>query len=249
MFWFLKFIMEFFAPLTFFFGLLIFSAILSVFGKKILSKLIFGFSIISLLFFSYEIGQNMLARPLEKDIPICEPTNYPNIKTIVILGGGRNPESNRTVSALLSRTTLTRLVEGISVFNLTDANNLIVTGADLMGGRSIAALMKECAINLGVDESKIITIDNARNTREEAKYTADFVRGDSIFLVTSASHLKRAKKNFEREGIFVVPVATDYIVQNGPKTIWAFFPNSDRITNSGRAIREYLGLFYEIFRK
>lgn len=249
MFWFLKFIMEFFAPLTFFFGLLAFSAILYAFGKKIFSKLIFGFSILFLMFFSYEIGQNMLAKPLEDAIEICVPENFPNIKTIVVLGGGKNPESNRPVSAILSKTTLNRLVEGISLFNSTDANNLIVTGADLTGERSIAAAMKECAVNLGVDESKIITIDNARNTREEAKYTADFVQGDSIFLVSSASHLKRAKKNFEREGIFVVPVPTDYIVQNGPKTIWTFFPSPDRIANSGRAIREYLGLFYENFRK
>ena len=250
MFWVSKFFQELFMPLMIFFQLLIIASVLCFSGKKIISRIICGVAFAALLFFSYDVGQNFLARPLEDAVAIYNPQDFPNVKTVVVLGGGRNAESERPISAILSQASLIRLVEGIRVFNLTNANNLIVTGASVTHNVSIAAAMKECAVDLGVDEAKIITIDRARNTREEAKHTAEFVRGDSVFLVSSASHLKRAQKNFEREGIFVVPIATDYIVQiNEQRTLWDFFPNPGRIMNSGRAIREYLGLFYEIFRR
>lgn len=245
-----KLILEMLAPMSIFFGLIFISLLFFVFRKKIVACAIIVFSFAFLLFFSYDIGQNLLAAPLENAIEIYDPANFENIKTVVVLGGGRHPESNRAVSAKLTNITLVRLVEGIRVFNVTDANNLIVTGRDYTSNSSIAALMKQCAVDLGVDEHKIITVDNARNTREEAKYTAEFARGDSVFLVSSASHLKRAKKNFEREGIFVVPIATDYQIQyHKKKTPGYFFPNPNRLANVDRSIHEYLGLLYEIFRK
>jgi uncharacterized SAM-binding protein YcdF (DUF218 family) len=249
MFWVMKFIQEMFFPLPLFFGFSLLALVLFLRKKEIIARVTLVAAFVFLLFFSYDVGQNYLIRPLEGAIPIYNPKDFPNVKTVVVLGGGKNPNSDRPVTAILSQTSLVRLVEGVRVFNLTDANNLILTGADVLSDISIAAAMKECAVDLGIDESRIITIDRARNTREEAKYTAEFVRGDSVFLVSSATHLKRAKKNFEREGILVVPIATDFILHNYEKlTIWHFFPSPTRITNSGKAIREHLGLLYEIFR-
>jgi uncharacterized SAM-binding protein YcdF (DUF218 family) len=145
---------------------------------------------------------------------------------------------------------LTRLIEGILLFKATNAENLILTGSDFLSDISIAMTMKQCAVELGVDEHKIITVDNARNTREEAKYTADFARGDTVFLVSSAAHLKRAVKNFEKEGIFCVPVPTDYQTQPGKiKMISDYFPGPQRIENCSKSIHEYFGLLWEVFRK
>ena len=250
MFEFVKFIQQMLAPMPLFFELVLVAAVLYLFRKKIAAKAILAVSLALLLFFSYDAGQNLLARPLENTFPVCNPLEHPNIKYVVVLGGGRHPDSDRPVSAKLSKTTLTRLVEGIRVFNLSNAENLILTGSDFTQHLSIAALMKECAIDLGVDEARIITLDYARNTREEAEHAAEFVRGDTIFLVSSAAHLKRAAKNFEREGIFVVPVPTDFQTQYpAKKSLGAFFPHPNRLTNTGNSIHEYLGLFYEIFRR
>jgi len=250
MFWVVKFIQQFFAPLSIFFGLLTVAGVLYFNKKKLLAKIVFAVSIGVLLFFSYGFGVRLLAQPLENAIEIVNPQDFENVKTVVVLGGGSHPDSDRPVSARLTNITVARLVEGIRVFNLSNAENLILTGANLTRGNSIASLMRQTAVDLGVDESRIITLDHARNTREEAAHAAEFVRGDTVFLVSSATHLKRAAKNFEREGIFVIPMPTDFVVHNHKqKTLFHYFPRPHNIENSGKAIHEYLGLFYEIFRR
>jgi uncharacterized SAM-binding protein YcdF (DUF218 family) len=249
MFLFIKIIELMLSPFALFCEFALISLLLLCFKKKIAAWIIFVLSFGMLLFLSYDYGQYFLANPLEKTYGVCNPLNYPEVKTVVVLGGGRYPESDRPVSAKMSYATTVRLVEGIKIFNLIDAQKLFVTGKDYNYDSSIAALMKQCAIDLGVDGEKIFTVDNARNTREEARYTAEIVRGDTVFLVTSAAHLKRAVKNFGDEGIFVVPVPTDYIVQNKRKSISYYFPDPQRIVNSGKAIHEYLGLFAELFNK
>jgi uncharacterized SAM-binding protein YcdF (DUF218 family) len=245
-----KLIQAMLSPLALYVELLLVSLLLYWLGKKTAARIVFVLSFALLIFFSSEIGRDILVAPLENAHSIHNPLDYPNVKTVVVLGAGRNPESERSVTAKLTSTSITRLVEGIRVFNLIDGNNLILTGKSDSENASIAVLMRQCAIDLGVNEHKIITVDNAINTRQEARYTAEFMFGDTVFLVSSAAHLKRAVKNFEREGIFAIPIATDYQIHPGKAaTISSFFPNSDRITHSGRSIHEHLGLLWEIFRR
>jgi uncharacterized SAM-binding protein YcdF (DUF218 family) len=243
----LKIVEAMLSPLAIYVELTLFAILLRLFGKRILAYTVFALSFIALLFVSYDIGQDLLAAPLEKEYAVCDPRDYPEVKTIVVLGGGKFPESDKPTSAKLSKMTLARLVEGIRIFNMIDAQRLIVTGKDYTDDSSIAELMKRCAMELGVDGEKIITVDNARNTREEAKYTAEIVKGDTVFLVTSAVHLKRAVKNFGDEGVFVIPVPTDFQVHTRNKQSVAYYtPSPQRIANSGKSIHEYLGLLAEL---
>jgi uncharacterized SAM-binding protein YcdF (DUF218 family) len=246
---FIAFIQAITMPLSLIFITTVVGIGLWFFKKKIAARALFATSFVLFFFFSYDFGMFFLVRPLENSVKTVNLSDYPQVRTVVVLGGGRQADNGRSASATLSTVTTVRLVEGIRVFNMTNAQNLIVTGKCRQYG-SIAALMAQTAIDLGVDEHRIITIDNAINTRQEANYTAEFVRGDTVFLVSSAMHLKRAAKNFEKEGVYVIPVATDFhTYPNRSNNLSRYFPSAQRIDISRRAIHEYLGLFWEIFRK
>ncbi|MDR0303626.1 MAG: YdcF family protein [Chitinispirillales bacterium] len=226
------------------------AVLLIVFKKKTAGIIVLIFAFFSLCFFSSDYGQNVLAHPLESSIPVTNPQEHLSVKTVIVLGGGRYEDSDLPANAILSPTSICRLVEGIRVFNLINANNLVFTGNDFVTGNSIATLMKQCAVDLGVNETKIIAIEDAKNTREEAKRCAEYFMGDTVFLVSSAAHLKRAAINFENEGVFVIQTPTDYqIHKKNKKIFFDFFPNSQRLVNSGKCIHEYLGLFWEKFKE
>jgi len=248
-----KTVPQFLYPVPLFCELIIIFIVLSFFGKKISGKIIFVIAIAFFAFCSYDFGQVMLAKPLETAFPLVNPLDHPRVKTVVVLGGGRYPVSERPANAKLTNVSIARTVEGIRVFNLTKANRIIFTGKDNVNNSSIAGLMKLLAVDLGIDEKKIITVDNAINTREEAKFCAEILKeSDTVFLVTSATHLKRAIKCFEKEGISVIGMPTDFqvnemneIIKNNPSR---FFPNPYNLVGAHRSIHEYLGLLWEKIR-
>lgn len=246
-----KIIAEMLSPLVLFFQLVAVACVFLYFKKEKIAKGIFIFAFILIWFFSTELGQDFLAKPLENSNPIVNPLDYPNIKTVVVMGNGVAFPSNRPANAKLTAIAVMRLVEGVRVYNLTQADKIFFTGRNFAdSSMSIAALMKQTAVDLGIDESKIITIDNSRNTRDEARYLSEHLKGDSIFLVTSAAHLKRAKINFENAGIFVVPMPTDFqSVEKSKISLSYFLPNHNSLVNSEKSLHEYRGLLWEKVRR
>ena len=97
--------------------------------------------------------------------------------------------------------------------------------------------------DLGVPDSAMVEEPNSRTTQQNARYSGLLLRERNIkelLLVTSAWHMRRAKKLFEREGFQVYPVPTDY--HEYPKSGWlAFLPNADALEDSGRSIKEWVG--------
>ena len=66
----------------------------------------------------------------------------------------------------------------------------------------------------------------------------------SILLVTSAYHVKRAKKIFEWQGFKVNPYPVDF--KTNPKNVslknpYKWIPNSESLDPSSKAIKEMIG--------
>ena len=66
-----------------------------------------------------------------------------------------------------------------------------------------------------------------------------------VILVTSAFHMKRAKKVFEREGIVVIPYPVDF---HSNKSLYSslrnplkWVPSSSSLSTNSFAIREIIG--------
>ena len=64
-----------------------------------------------------------------------------------------------------------------------------------------------------------------------------------ILLVTSAFHMQRAKKKFERQGFFVHPFPVDFKTTKFSRwqSPYQWIPNAKSLHRSSQALREILG--------
>lgn len=171
---------------------------------------------------------------------------------VVVLGTGRHaaPGSSRTSEW----TDADRFFAGLDVFSLLqqqgDPVQLIFTGGwsptqpDLLPEGDV---LRERAIAIGVPADAVFSTSRVRNTADEAKEVAGMlVAGGSVLLVTSAFHMPRAKRLFERQGLTVLPFAVDFHASGA----WAghplrdplnYLPTAQGLSASSHAIREVIG--------
>ena len=68
---------------------------------------------------------------------------------------------------------------------------------------------------------------------------------NEVILVTSAFHMKRAKKVFEREGIVVIPYPVDFVSRkslfSSLRNPLKWMPSSSSLSRNSSAIREIIG--------
>jgi len=89
---------------------------------------------------------------------------------------------------------------------LSTSGFLVVSGGSIYHATTWASLMAAHAEELGVPRERILLQDRSRTTREDARFTLELLRGrnvDSILLVTSAWHSRRAKRAFLDEAPLV----------------------------------------------
>jgi uncharacterized SAM-binding protein YcdF (DUF218 family) len=94
--------------------------------------------------------------------------------------------------------------------------------------------------------------DRSRNTWENASYTAPILRKmgiGRILLVSSAWHLPRAVRAFERQGLQVTPAPTAFENRTGILQAEDFVPGVHSLQRSYYAIHEYLGSWWYRLRE
>jgi len=109
--------------------------------------------------------------------------------------------------------------------------------------------MRELLLRFGVQKDSIYTDLRSRDTRENALYVkrlCERIGCSRITLVTSAFHMHRAKRVFEKAGFWVQPYPTDFKFE-GKYNLYSIFPKHSVLYDSTIAIREYIGiLFYRL---
>jgi uncharacterized SAM-binding protein YcdF (DUF218 family) len=158
------------------------------------------------------IGLKMIA-PLEDRFP-PPPADMPAPDGIIVLGGAiRGDESLTRGQAVFSEGE--RVVEAAILARRFPSARVVFTGASgsLQASASTEApAARKLLIDLGVDPSRIILEEVARNTDENARFTAALLQprpGQRFLLVTSAYHMPRSMGLFEKAGFDVTafPVA------------------------------------------
>ena len=153
-----------------------------------------------------------------------------------------------------------RFFAGIQLFKLNKAPKLIFTGGYSPFSQEIPPegnISSEEAINLGIPREKIHITVPVLNTLEEAsavKVVMENFKNNSkrIILVTSAFHMQRAKKVFERKGLIVEPYPVDFKQNSNIKSIfnpYYVIPNVSNLNKSSAAIKEIIGrAYYRTFK-
>ena len=220
-----------------------------IFRKK--AKFIYS-AFISLILFSNGLFAEILWRLLEYpwkrvDYSLVNPSDG-----IVVLSGGRHlPPGNTNIIEWYDPD---RFLAGIDLYKANKSNRLIFTGGinpligDLPPEGDI--YIKE-AVSMGLPKKDLYTTYPVNNTLQEAKAIKKLLNDEipliqkKIILVTSAFHMKRAKKVFESEGVSVQPYPVDFksnrsfisLLRNPLK----WMPNSYYLNQSSMGIREIIG--------
>jgi uncharacterized SAM-binding protein YcdF (DUF218 family) len=188
------------------------------------------------------------------------PAAIPEVGAIVVLGGStRQATAPRPLVEV--NETGDRLLYAAYLYHQGAADHILLTGGTIEwlspgDTRTEAEDMAAVLAMLGVPEAVIWLESYSRNTYENALYSRAILGEagvDTILLVTSALHMPRSVRLFEKQGVTVIPAPADYIVS---ETDWRYLwdagpagqtfnlvPNAENLHHTTQALKEYIGLF------
>jgi uncharacterized SAM-binding protein YcdF (DUF218 family) len=143
-----------------------------------------------------------------------------------------------------------RFFGGIALFKAGKAQKLVFTGGKMPWDKAMKTegeVLKEHAISSDIPSEKIFVTKDVGNTADEAVAVKELISPSKrIILVTSAYHMNRAKRLFEKQGFEVIPYKVDYkTFGNSKTTLMDFLPSAGNLELAEIGIREIIGrLFY-----
>jgi len=206
-----------------------------------------------LLIFSNGILSDSLFRLLELPWKRLDYSAINSADAIVVLsGGGRHLPPGKT--NVIEWVDPDRFIAGIELYRANKSEKLIFTGGvnPFMANLSPEGnIYIGDAISMGIPKEDLYTTQPVFNTSEEAEAIKTFLYKDikssqkKIILVTSAFHMKRAKKVFERKGIKVLPFPVDFKSKKNTLSLLRnplkWIPSASGLSKSSFAIREIIG--------
>ncbi len=143
-----------------------------------------------------------------------------------------------------------RFFGGIALFKAGKAQKLIFTGGKMPWDKvkkTEGEVLKEYAISNGIPSENIFVTIDVENTAEEAMAVKELINPSKrIILVTSAYHMYRANRLFEKQGLEVIPYKVDYkTAGKSAMTFMDFLPSAEGLELTETGIREIFGrIFY-----
>ncbi len=158
---------------------------------------------------------------------------------------GWEPAADWPAGTRLNDRSLHRLMEGLRLLEGLPEAKLVVSGGSRRADEApVAQGYAAAAQALGVNPERIVVLDMPTDTAQEAYAVREFLGTEARFvLVTSASHMPRAVRHFERVGLSPIAAPAHYLTgRDGPDRLRYWVPSSDALRKTERAVYEYLGL-------
>lgn len=254
-----KIIGQLFFPVPLCLEILIVGLLMLLFTRKQKAgKIIITIGVILFTLLSYPALSNTFLRRLEYQYPplISTATSdfvpgevVPQVRWIVVLGGGHISDPKIPVTSQLSDASLVRLIEAIRLHNQIPGSKLILSEGKVFDPVPCAETMAGAAKALGVKPEDLILESESRDTIDEARIIKSIVGNDKFILVTSALHMPRSMGMFKKLGMQPIPAPTGYRMKEkqgiSPS---GFFPSSEELRKAEGVIYEYLGLIWAKLR-
>jgi uncharacterized SAM-binding protein YcdF (DUF218 family) len=198
-----------------------------------------------LVLFGMPPVSNMLLRRLEH---ATVPTYRTDVTydVVILLGGVTDDRVWAEQGQPAYNDNVERLVATHRLLASGHARTAIVSGAasepSLAEYGEARGLAKQIA-DWGVDPSRVILEEEARNTYENALYAKKIVaeRGfQNVLIVTSAFHMRRAAECFAAVGMTVDTMPVDY---RATAHAAGLFPRAQALSESAMTLREMAGLY------
>ena len=201
--------------------------------------------LVPLTLLSTRFVANVLLTELE--VPLVDrnrlKTDY---DAVVVLTGMTNLRASQN-EPIEFEEAVDRILSAIQFINLGKAQNLIISGGSgnlFNQNDKEAPRLQRFAMAMGIEEEHIFVEDTSRNTYENAKNTTQLVHlhgFDSLLLITSAFHMRRALACFEKQDLEpdIFPVDFRSYRQFYPADL---IPSSAALSDVRIVIKEVLGL-------
>lgn len=220
----------------------------ALFSKKAKRKKISRISFIVItLFFSNTFIYKEVCRQWEVfGTPASKVGNY---DVAIVLTG--MAEYNNDLKVLSARRGFDRMVQTLTLYKQHKIKQILITGDNgYLTDNNLheASQMKQLLIGWGVPAEDIITEEKSRNTYENAVETKKIIApmlhpGFKILLVTSGTHMRRARACFIKTGLQFDTLSTD--LYTGPKRYYTFedfiIPSADALNEWQKLLKEMVG--------
>jgi len=205
------------------------------------AQILFCGSFITLLLLSLDPVATRLAATLESQYPSYQ---QQSVDYIHVLGNGHTTVDSLPITSQLTPAALARTTEGVRIYKLNPTAKLIFSGYSGGDINSNAKMNARLAMALGVPESAIILFEQPKDTIEEAIDNKKVTQGKRLALVTSATHMPRAMKIFQQQGLSPIPAPTAHVSKatTGVQPLHYYFPRANHLAVSEKAFHEWLGL-------
>ncbi len=200
---------------------------------------------LSLLFFSLHHTAFSLLNPLETQAGVFqEPSDLERqgVKFIVVMGGsivedGFPPAESWGPSIL-------RVMEGIRLAGKIRDCKLVLSGGAVPDRQSAETAMSRLPLEMGISRESLIIMTTAFDSDDEARAFAALVGKQPFGLVTSARHMPRSLRLFNKYGANPIPCPSDFKTLQEASYHRKYIPSVDNLSDSHSAIHEYVGIFW-----
>lgn len=183
--------------------------------RRRFSRVLLALTLLVFYFCANGVIPSLLVKQLEQGVTKVSVDDIRTHRAMVVLGGGISASPFSTEPGLIS---FSRLVEAVSIYQKAKSMGITYTvfvsgGVTSSSTVSEAMQFKQLLIQMGVPSEQIVTEDKSRNTFENARFLAPLLKKyqfSSIVLVTDATHMKRAKKDFECFNFSVTTAPSSY---------------------------------------
>ena len=221
---------------------------LLILGIIFRSKKISLLGVVILIFCSLPIISKKFISYLEKDYILQDTSNIDKADAIVVLSGMLKTIKVGDELKYEYRDEVDRILSGIDLFKKNKAPLLILTKGNYpwLVGITEGEYLKDFAVKFGISEENILLTDSVQNTLQEARSVKKLLNSNEvkIILVTSASHMLRAQRIFERSNIKVIPFAVDFINSHSKLTVMDFIPSAYTFSVTSFFVKEMIGRLY-----
>lgn len=208
-------------------------------------------SIIAALIFFYLFSTPFFINEVMR---LCEvpPTPISTVKPHdigIVLTGGNTLSNKLPAENIFFGGTSDRIAQALQLYKKGKIKKILLSGGDVpifgeTKTREIEQTAKYLIIS-GVPRDVIYMEDRSTNTRENAIKCAGILKKEfpnqSCILITSAFHMKRAVKCFEKVGIHVSPYGANYLSTERIWTFIDFLPGSGNMFQIQLVFREIIG--------
>jgi len=219
--------------------------------KESNKKRLFLIGSVVFLFFSNSIIFDEFMRPWE--IEGKTPEEIGQYDVAIVLGGML--AYNKDLKRISFRDGSDRLWQTIDLYNKGKVKKILITGENgtiTNTGLNEAIQLKKFLIQCGFQKKDFITESVSKNTYQNASFTKKVLDQHpelkKKLLVTSASHMRRARATFKKQGVKVDTYTTNHLTGKRYYTFERLFiPQIDALNNWNNLLHELVGyIIYDI---